>query len=226
MTLLYRNAIFLFLAVGYAVGPAAGSAQDRLTRPSAEFELNPKIYSTTGIAAGDSLRTGMPFYTRALWGERGLVRVLNLAPKTRAGELRLRHHMLKWHQRMGLVTFAALMAQYTTGTRLYKNPGKYYDKYAELHESLGMVTYGLYISTASLSLLAPPARKYDRNWTSIRIHRYLAIVHFSSMIIQPWLAVYALEHPEKYDQFMGYHKQVGTVAAVSFSLALFSTFFP
>ena len=37
----------------------------------------------------------MPFHTKILWGEKGLIRKMNLAPETRRDELKLRSKMLQ-----------------------------------------------------------------------------------------------------------------------------------
>lgn len=173
----------------------------------------------------DTLPSNMPTITRVLWGKNGLMRKLKLAPGNRHDEQVLRRNMLLWHQRLGLVTVASLLAQFTTGKLIYNNPAEYYDKYYSLHRKLGYTTYGLYLSTASLSLLAPPARKYSRGLSSIKIHRYLAVVHFSAMIIQPWLAYQAVNTP-RYDYYIDLHNQVGTIATISLSLAFLSILLP
>ena len=36
----------------------------------------------------------MPLHTKILWGEKGLIRKMNLAPETRKEELKLRNKML------------------------------------------------------------------------------------------------------------------------------------
>jgi len=174
----------------------------------------------------DSLPSNMPVLTKLLWGRHGLVRTIKLAPNNRIDELKLRRNMLQWHQRLGLVTLVTLMTQVTIGKQLYDNPAETYDKYSGIHKNLGYTTYGLYLSTASMSLLAPPARKYSKKFYSIKIHRMLAVVHFSAMIIQPWLASKAVNNPSKYDYYIDLHNQVGTIAALSFSLAFLSTLLP
>lgn len=170
--------------------------------------------------------SNMPIYTRFLWGKGGLIRKIKLAPETRIDELRLRRSMLIWHQRLGLVTLASLLTQVSTGKRIYENPVENYKKYSSFHKTLGYTTYGLYLTTASMSLLAPPARKYSKRLSSIKIHRYLALIHFSAMIIQPWLAYQAVNNSSQYEYYIDLHNRVGTVAAVSLSLAFLSIFLP
>ena len=46
----------------------------------------------------------MPLHTRILWGEKGLIRKMNLAPETRRAELKLRTKMLQ-NQRQSQVSY-------------------------------------------------------------------------------------------------------------------------
>ena len=44
----------------------------------------------------------VPLSKKIIWGESGIARKLNLAPKNRTGELKLRHKMLQLHQNGGV----------------------------------------------------------------------------------------------------------------------------
>lgn len=174
----------------------------------------------------DSLPSNMPLNTRLLWGNKGLFRSINLVPDSRSKELNLRRNMLQWHQRLGFVTLAAMAAQVSIGKKLYA--GNYTQERQNLHKQLGYTSYGLYLTTASLSLLAPPARLYSKKMSSIKIHRYLALVHFSAMMIQPWIGRKAANanDADDYRRLIDLHNQVGTVAMVSLSLAFLTTWLP
>ena len=54
----------------------------------------------------------MPFHTKILWGENGLIRKTNLAPATRKEEVELRVKMLQTHQKLALVSLGLLAYQY------------------------------------------------------------------------------------------------------------------
>ncbi len=79
-----------------------------------------------------------------------------------------------------------------------------------------------------MSLLAPPARKQTKGLSSTKIHKYLAIVHFSAMIAQPWLGYKAARstNADDYNKYIDLHNIAGTVTMVSFSLSFLTTLFP
>lgn len=170
----------------------------------------------------------MPLHTRLFWGDHGLVRVLGLAPETRSGELRLRRSMLQWHQRMGLLTFGALTTQVVLGELLAANPAKYYENLRPVHRTLGYATFGTYMTTASLSIFAPPARRYSSGFSSIRLHRWLALIHFAGMAVQPWLGIRLSNatSAEAYDRRLNQHRWVGRITLAAYTSAILSIFLP
>ena len=133
---------------------------------------------------------------RLLWGNKGLMRNFNrfeLTPENRAHELKVRRTMLVCHQAMGALTVLGLIGQGIIGSQLYN--GK--ESIRDLHEGFAMgvnITYG---TTAALSLFSPPKMLNERKgYSSIKIHRALAIVHMSSMIATNILAGQIESHPE------------------------------
>jgi hypothetical protein len=176
----------------------------------------------------DSLPKGMPWNTRLLWGQRGLVRLVGLAPATRRRELEIRQTMLQWHQRMGLVTFAALTTQVILGEVLASDRSRYYQDLQPMHRTLGYVTFGLYLGTASLSLGAPPARRYDPGFDTIKLHRWLALIHFSGMALQPWLGRHLRAAPtvESYERRLNTHRWVGRLTLGAYAAALLAITLP
>ncbi len=175
--------------------------------------------------ARDSLPDGMPVRARLLWGERGLMRGLGLAPDTRAGELRLRRSMLQWHQRFGLVTLGALTTQVVLGELIAKDRVKHADL-KPYHKNGAYVTFGLYMTTASLSLFAPPARRYSEGFSSIKLHRRLAVLHFAGMLAQPLLgrSLVRADSPRQYDDRLQTHLWVGRLTLGAYTAAILSTF--
>ena len=159
----------------------------------------------------------MPPYTTFLWGHRGVVRALGLAPSSRRKELQLRRKMLGLHQTLGLVTWGVFTAQMVTGQLLVND---YSDRTARLHRPLGYTTFGLYLGTATLSLGAPPARRYDTGYSTVRLHRWLALVHFSGMMAQPWLGRWVANASGDYDRRRTIHQAVGYVTYAAFTTAM------
>lgn len=133
----------------------------------------------------DELPENMPLVTRLLWGERGLIRTLGLAPKNRISELKLRAFMLETHQKAALGTVALLSGQAYTGVLMAERKTDDYEKTREIHSSLADVTVAAYIVTGSLSYLAPPAVRYRKEVDPIRLHRWLSYLHMAGMAALP-----------------------------------------
>lgn len=119
---------------------------------------------------------------RLLWGKKGLMRNFNsfeLSPKEREKELKIRRTMLIFHQFLGFLTLDGMIAQGIVGSQLYYGN----TKLKSTHEALALGVDITYFTTASLSLFAPPKMLDERKgYSSIKIHRVLAIIHFSSML--------------------------------------------
>lgn len=131
----------------------------------------------------------MIFTQRMLWGEKGLMRTLKVAPLTDHGretELKIRRGMLVTHQVLGFATLAGMVAQGIVGSKLYN--GDY--KIRDLHEGLGTAVNITYFTTAGLSLFTPPPliSRQVKGLNGIKMHKTLAVVHLSAMIATNLLA--------------------------------------
>lgn len=147
---------------------------------------------TDSTAAEPLLPHKMLFTQRAFWGPKGLLRTMNVAPLTaegRAHELKIRRTMLIAHQIGGFVTLAGFIAQGLLGAKLYKAQGQEYVDTKRWHERTATFINVSYGTTLALSLTTPPpvvgARK---GFTSIKLHKYLAIVHLTGMVATNVLA--------------------------------------
>ncbi|MCS7082685.1 MAG: hypothetical protein N2561_05105 [Bacteroidetes bacterium] len=161
----------------------------------------------------DSLPENMPLVNRFFWGRKGLVRLLGLDPPSRRAELALRAEMLQTHQKLGFLLLGAMTAQVLTGQLMYSQGARYYSALQPVHQALGYLSFGLYMATASLSMLAPPARRYQAGLYPIQLHRYLAFVHFPGMMAQPWLgwAMRNAQNPDTYRRLRSWHRWVGWI---------------
>ena len=173
------------------------------------------------------LPENMPYVKSLIWGKEGAFRKLNIGPESRIEELKLRRKMLQAHQWLGIITLAGLAYQYDVGKKLYDgDDSDYWDSHYDKHKAMGYFTYMTYMSTSSLSIFSPPARKYDNNINSIRFHRRMAALHFTAMVAQPFLAKKAVENGKRYNELMDAHLKAGTIAFFALSLdALGITFF-
>ncbi|GAB3689452.1 hypothetical protein GCM10027592_05880 [Spirosoma flavus] len=142
----------------------------------------------------------MLFTQRAFWGPKGLLRSLKVAPLTpegRAKELKVRRTMLGMHQIGGFVTLAGFIAQGILGAKLYNAKGQEYVDTKKWHERSATFINIAYGTTLALSLTTPPpvvgARK---GFTTIKLHKYLAIVHLTGMVATNVLAHMIQDNPE------------------------------
>jgi len=130
----------------------------------------------------------MGLIKRAFWGERGLMRITGISPLTpeaRERELKVRRRMLVLHQIMGFVTLAGFLTADFSGQMMVNG----HENYHGLHSVATSVTIGSYFTTAGLALLAPPPMVIrKKQWDNIRVHKLLAYLHFTGMVLTPLIA--------------------------------------
>jgi hypothetical protein len=136
-----------------------------------------------------------------------------------------RSHMLKIHQRLGLITTLPLAATLITsglaGGRTTSSSGR------DLHAALGSVTAGLYLTTAYFSIFAPRVPGTTTRGP-IRLHKALAWIHGPGMILTPILGAMAYEQRNRGERVHGIasaHGAVAAVTAVAYGLAIVSVSF-
>ena len=158
----------------------------------------------------------MLFTQRVLWGTGGLLKNRysgNDLVANRQKDLKIRRTMLKLHQIGGFVTIGGMVAQGIIGSQLYKGDFKVKD----LHENMGMAVNLTYGFTALNGLFAPPsAFNRDKKITSIRLHKWLAVLHLSGMIATNILATQI----ENNASLKPYHRTAAYVSFASLATAL------
>jgi hypothetical protein len=161
----------------------------------------------------------MGFVKKAFWGEHGLMRTLKISPLTAEGrqkELRVRHTMLKVHQFMGIATVAGMLTTIYYGQQI--KSGNY--KFIKRKDVAAGITVSCYTITGLMQLLAPPPliiRKSTGGWSSIKVHRTLAYVHFTGMMVTPLLGIYL--HNHGYD-LITYHQVSAYVTTAALATAM------
>ena len=165
----------------------------------------------------------MPLHTRILWGEKGLIRKMNLAPETRRAELKLRTKMLQNHQKLAMVSLGLLAYQYSLGQQVIDCG--FAQKYTSAHRKYSTVTWGFYMTSASLSYFAPPALVYEKRVSSMKIHRWLSYIHFAGMIALPVLGKNISKSGYELSA-TNLHQDVATVTFVSMILSGLLTILP
>jgi len=164
------------------------------------------------------------FTQRIFWGEKGLMRNFNafeLTPEKRMAELKVRRTMLVMHQIMGTLTLGGMIAQGIYGAKLYKatSTGINYESLKHTHEAIAAGVNIGYFSTAALSLFAPPKMLNERKgYSSIKLHRGLAIVHFSAMVATNVLAT-MMDGPNN-AKIRPYHRAAAFTAFGAFAASM------
>lgn len=128
------------------------------------------------------LPESMMLTPKALYGEKGFLRITGIAPLTsegRAKELEVRRTMLVAHQLVGYGTLATTIATGVTGQMLYSG-----ENIRDTHRMLAGITNLGYSITAILSVTTPPPliSKRGEKWDTIDWHKTLSLVHFAGMI--------------------------------------------
>jgi hypothetical protein len=133
-----------------------------------------------------------------------------------------RSHMLKIHQRLGLITLAPLVATLIASNGA-KAPhinssgvsiGGGSTSSRDLHAALGITTAGLYITTASFAVFAPKISG-TKTRGPIKIHKILACIHGPGMILTPILGAMAYNQINSGKKVTGIASAHGAVAAVT-----------
>jgi hypothetical protein len=153
---------------------------------------------------------------------------LGLSPSQTQGDPKLqarldkRAHMLKIHQRLGLITAIPMIASVATGFGAGGKSTSTSDRWA--HLALGAATGDLYFTTAYFAIRAPGIPGTQRRGP-VRVHRALAWVHGPGMILTPILGAIAFDQKSKGEKVHGIasaHGAVAIVTAGAFGAALLS----
>ena len=156
---------------------------------------------------------------------------LGLTPEQTQGDpheqalLDKRTHMLKIHQRMGLITTIPLIA--TVATSLGAGGKNTSTASRDLHTALGGVAGDLYFITAYYAIRAPRVPGTETRGP-IRFHKAMAWIHGPGMILTPILGIMAFDQKsngEKVHGIASAHAPVAIVTAGAFGAALLSVSF-
>ena len=133
-----------------------------------------------------------------------------------------RTHMLKIHQKLGLITAAPLVATLVASLGAGGHNTSNTDR--TVHMVLGAVTSDLYFTSAYFAIRAPRVPGTTTRGP-IRLHKALAWVHGPGMILTPILGALAYDQKNKGEKVHGIaaaHGPVAIVTAVAFGAALLS----
>ena len=136
-----------------------------------------------------------------------------------------RSHMLKVHQRLGLITIVPLVATVISGG--FAGGHAKQSDMRDVHAALGGLSGGLYFATAYYSIFAPKIAG-TKTRGPIRLHKTLAWIHGPGMVLTPILGIMAFNQKNAGERVHGIasaHGAVGIVTAAAFGLAVASVSF-
>jgi hypothetical protein len=137
-----------------------------------------------------------------------------------------RTHMLMMHQRLGLITTAPLIATLIT-SNMAASKRSTTETGRDVHAALGIVTAGMYFTTASFAIRAPRIQGAVTRGP-IRLHKTLAWVHGTGMILTPILGAMAYDQRNKGEKVHGIasaHSGVAWVTGIAYGAAIMSVSF-
>ena len=133
-----------------------------------------------------------------------------------------RTHMLKVHQKLGLITTGPLVATVIAGS--FAGGKSTSSSTRDLHAALGGTTAALYFTTAYFAIFAPKPHGTETRGP-IKVHKALAFIHGPGMILTPILGAIAFEQKSRGEKIHGIasaHGPVAYVTAGAYGAALLS----
>lgn len=136
--------------------------------------------------------------------------------------LEKRAHMLKIHQRLGLITAIPMAASLITGP-MASSKGKNGQTFTaptsanlDFHAALGGATTALYFTTAYYAAFAPRVPGTSRHG-AVRMHEALAFIHGPGMILTPILGIMAYKQENSGEKVHGIASAHSAVAITTVS---------
>lgn len=124
-----------------------------------------------------------------------------------------RSHMLKLHQRFGLIATAPIVASVMTGTFAGGKSTSSTDRWT--HLALGSAAGDLYFISAYYAIRAPKIPGTETRGRPMRLHKALAWIHGPGMILTPILGAIAFDQKSKGEKVHGIASAHGAVAIVT-----------
>ena len=166
------------------------------------------------------LPENLGLFERTLWSENGLFRSMGIAspltPEARKSELRLRRTMLVAHETSGFVTLGLMLTTVYYGQKVLDGNRSL----RATHIHFADATIATYSLTALLSLLSPPPLIRRDEMSTVSIHRALAWIHVTGMILTPIIASLAQRRGASYDSILRIHQTSAYITTAVFATSM------
>ena len=210
----------------FKTGPEGGYTAPNLTPGEYEISItapgfNPETGKAT-VTAGPSQPLNFTLTPTLSLQSLGFPSTTTASNPAEQARLDKRSHMLKVHQKLGLITTVPLVATVLTGN--LAGGHKTSSSGRDLHAALGSVTAGLYFTSAYYAMFAPkiPGTETQGN---IRLHKWLAWIHGPGMILTPILGVMAFQQKSNGEHIHGMasaHMPVAIITTGAYGAAILS----
>lgn len=218
----FRGRIALLLIVLFAPSLRAGTDDPRPeARDWTDVQLLASMEAMPLDAADDSPPPPPAAATQPSLRDLGFTAEQTVGNVEAQARLDRRSRMLKTHQRLGLITLVPMLATVLTagGAKGHAGSGS---SARDLHGALGILTAGLYVTTASYAIRAPSLPGTETRGP-IRLHKALAWIHGVGMILTPILGAMArsqLDRGEKVHGIASAHSAVAGVTVAAYAAAI------
>jgi hypothetical protein len=140
-----------------------------------------------------------------------------------------RSHMLKVHQRLGLITVLPVAAACITAAGAPPKHGNFSNTAdRDVHVALGATSVAMYALTASYAIRAPKVSNEPARG-AVKWHKYLIYIHAPGMILTPILGAIAfnqINSGQKVHGIASAHGPVAIVTAGSYGAAIIAVSWP
>jgi hypothetical protein len=195
----------------------AGSALDRSQPLSSSDSLQPPAQNPPPPSTGPSL------------GDLGLSPADTEGSAARQAIMDRRTHMLKVHQRLGLITVIPVAAACISAAGATPDHGNYSNTTSrDIHVALGATAVAMYAWTASYAIRAPKVSNEPARG-GVKWHKYLIYVHAPGMVLTPILGAIAfnqINSGQKVHGIASAHGAVAAATAISYGAAIVAVSWP
>jgi len=140
-----------------------------------------------------------------------------------------RTHMLKIHQRLGLITVIPVAAACISSVGAPPEKGNYSDTTSrDIHIALGATAVAMYAATASYAIRAPRV-SHEPARGGVKWHKYLIYIHAPGMVLTPILGAMAynqINSGQKVHGIASAHGAVAVATAASYGAAIIAVSWP
>jgi hypothetical protein len=221
---------------GTAVILAAKS--DNLGSPSLPDAPTPAAFADTAANLDDPIvisrslqppAQSPPPSTGPSLGDLGLTPAETEGSAQRQALLDRRTHMLKIHQRLGLITVIPVAAACISSVGAPPEHGNYGNTTSrDVHVALGATAVAMYGLTASYAIRAPKL-SHEPARGGIKWHKYLIYIHAPGMVLTPILGAMAfneINSGQKVHGIASAHGAVAAATAISYGAAIVAVSWP